>query len=121
MAPRSSSIGKWLPLKPVQLHVLLALAEGDSHAYGIIQSVKARSAGRIKLETGPLYRHLMKLTDGGLVGNAAERPTDDDPRRGTYYTLTPLGKDVLAAESERLEEVVSLVKELGLERGGGSV
>jgi DNA-binding PadR family transcriptional regulator len=104
----------WLPLKPVLLHILLALAEQECHAYGIIQTVRDRSAGRVRLETGPLYRHLRKLLDGGLIAESGNRPRDDDPRRGAYYALTALGREVVAAESLRLERLVSLTKELGL-------
>ena len=106
-----------LPLKPVVLHVLLALAEVDAHGYGVIQSVRVRSEGRIRLETGSFYRHLRKLLDGGLVVESEVRPEQDDTRRGSYYTLTELGRAVLAAESLRLAELVTLTRDLGLLSG----
>ena len=109
----------WLPMKPVLLHVLLALAETDLHAYGIIQSVRERSSQRIRLETGPLYRHLKKLLDGGLIEESSNRPADDDPRRGAYYTLTQLGREVISAESIRLARLVSFTRKLGLAPKGG--
>jgi DNA-binding PadR family transcriptional regulator len=109
-----TAVESWLPLKPVLLHVLLALAEREYHAYGVIQAVRERSSGRIRLETGPLYRHLKKLMDGGLIEESRNRPADDDPRRGAYYALTQLGREVVVAESQRLERLVSLTKELGL-------
>ncbi|MGD8279300.1 MAG: helix-turn-helix transcriptional regulator [Gemmatimonadota bacterium] len=104
----------WLPLKPVVFHILLALAEGDSHGYGVIRSVRARSEGRIHLETGPFYRHLRKLLDGGLVEETEARPEDDDPRRGAYYRLTATGRSVLTAESRRLAGLVTATRRLGL-------
>lgn len=109
-----AAVERWLPMKPVMLHILLALAEQDSHAYGIIQKVRERSQDRLRLETGPLYRHLRKLLEDGLVEETEVRPPDDDPRRGAYYALTRLGIGVIAAESRRLEGLVSLTKELGL-------
>jgi DNA-binding PadR family transcriptional regulator len=39
------------------------------------------------------------------VQERGRRPGDDDPRR-RYYRLTPLGRGVLAAETDRLDEVV---------------
>lgn len=113
-------VESWLPLKPVWLHVLLALAEQDSHAYGVIQAVRDGSSGRINLETGPLYRYLRKMLDGGLIKESGTRPPGDDPRRGAYYTLTQLGHDVVFAESRRLEELVSHTKKLGLMARGGT-
>lgn len=108
----------WLPLKPVVFQILLALAERDSHAYGVIQAVRARSDDRIRLETGPFYRHLKKLLDGGLVVESGDRPSDDDRRRGAYYKLTRLGRDVIRAENQRLVRLVTLTRELGLARAG---
>lgn len=105
-----------LPLKPVVFHILLALADGDLHGYGVIQAVRERSEGRVWLKTGPFYRHLRKLLDGGLVEESADRPADDDPRRGTYYTLTSLGRRVLSAEATRLAELVAATEALGLLR-----
>jgi DNA-binding PadR family transcriptional regulator len=103
-----------LPLKPVVFHVLLALAEGDAHGYGVIQAVRAASAGRIRLETGSFYRHLRRLLDDGLVEESDERPDNDDARRGAYYRLTPPGREVLAAESRRLAELVDATRAMGL-------
>ena len=103
-----------LPLKPVVFHVLLALAEREAHGYGVIQAVREGSAGHIRLETGSFYRHLRRLLDDGLVEESDERPEDDDARRGAYYRLTPLGREVLAAESRRLAELVDATRAMGL-------
>jgi DNA-binding PadR family transcriptional regulator len=113
------SIESLLPLKPVVFHILLALAERDLHGYGVIQTVRGQSGGRIKLETGPFYRHLRKLIASGLVDESDSRPDDDDPRRGAYYGLTPRGREVVAAEGRRLAGLVSLTAELGLLSGEG--
>jgi DNA-binding PadR family transcriptional regulator len=101
-------------LKPVVFHILIALAEKKLHGYGVIQAVRQQSAGRIKLETGPFYRHLGKLIDSGLVTESDTRPGDDDPRRGAYYSLTVRGREVIAAEGRRLAGLVSLTADLGL-------
>ena len=104
----------YLPLKPVVFQILLALAERESHGYGVIRSVRERSGGCIRLETGPFYRHLRKLMDGNLVQESDDRPLDDDSRRGAYYRLTPLGRRVAEAESRRLRVLLSLSEELGM-------
>lgn len=119
-ADASPRAERHLPLKPVVFHVLLALAEGELHGYGVIQAVRERSEGRIQLQTGPFYRHLRKLMDGGLVEEATSRPADDDPRRGAYYRLTALGREVLAAEARRLAALVSATEELGMIDSDGS-
>ena len=111
---------RFLPVKPVVLQILLALAEGDSHGYGLISVLEQRSGGRIRLDTGPLYRHLKRLIDDRLVETVKPDPRADDPRRGASYRLTPLGRRVVEAESRRLDQVVSLTRELGLLPGKGT-
>jgi DNA-binding PadR family transcriptional regulator len=113
-SPANESAESFLPLKPVVFHILLALAEHESHGYAVIHGVRNRSDGRIKLETGPFYRHLKKLMDGRLVVESERRPADDDSRRGAYYRLTSLGREVVAAETQRMASLVSFTEELGL-------
>ena len=112
--PPAESAESFLPLKPVVFHILLALAEQESHGYGVIQVVRDRSGGRIQLETGPFYRHLKKIMDGKLVVESERRPPNDDRRRGAYYRLTRLGREVVSAESRRMAGLISLTEELGL-------
>ena len=101
------------PLKPVVFHILLALANRELHGYGVIQAVREQSGGRIKLETGPFYRHLRKLISDGLVVESDDRPDDDDPRRGSYYRMTKRGREVVEAEGRRLAELAALTADLG--------
>jgi len=90
-----------IPLPSVPLHILLALSEGPLHGYGILQSVRERSGGTVKLGTGSLYRHLSKLIATGLVAEV-KGESSADPRRGSSYRLTPRGGQALAAERDRL-------------------
>ena len=98
----------FLPLTHVVYHVLLSLATRSSHGYGIIKDVEERTQGRLVLEAGTLYAAIKRLRDDGLIQDGAA-PKDADARR-RYYALTPLGRDVLTAESERLEELVELAR-----------
>jgi DNA-binding PadR family transcriptional regulator len=92
----------FLPLTPHAFQVLLALADGERHGYGIILEVAARTDGIIRLRTGTLYVLLQRLSDEGLVELAPTPDRAADPRR-RYYHLTDLGRAVLAAEARRLE------------------
>ena len=98
-------ISKFLPLSPAILHMLLALAAEDLHGYAIMQEVARQSEGKYKLGPGTLYDNLQKLIQRKFVQELGRRPGDDDPRR-RYYRLTSLGRDVLAAETARLADVV---------------
>ena len=105
-----------LPLTPAVFHILLALAEGQKHGYGVIVDVRERTAGEIRLGTGTLYTAIKRLLGQGLIeeaevtGNAA---TDGDERR-RYYQLRPLGLQVAQAEAARLQRVVGLARERAL-------
>jgi DNA-binding PadR family transcriptional regulator len=103
---RDERAAGYLPLKPVPFHVLLTLAGGESHGYAIRQEVEARTAGAIRLWPTTLYGTLGQLEDEGLIEETAGRqgPADDVQRR--FYRLTPLGRAVLSAETERLADLV---------------
>jgi DNA-binding PadR family transcriptional regulator len=98
-------------LKPAAFQILLALAAGDSYGYAIMQTVREQSGGRVPLQTGSFYRHLGKLIDAGLVQETAP-PKAADPRRSTYYRLTSRGRRVLAAEQQRLADLLAIASGL---------
>jgi DNA-binding PadR family transcriptional regulator len=97
----------FLPLTPAIFHILLALAGGERHGYGIMQEVDASTNGQLKLGPGTLYGSIKRLLADGLIEESDERPdpTLDDQRR-RYYRLTEWGRRVAAAEAERLERLV---------------
>ena len=96
-----------LPLKPVELLLLLSLAEQELHGYALTRDIAERSEGTIRLEPGNLYRVIRRLEDAGLVAPAGARPAADagDERRN-YYRITPLGRRVAAAETRRLQALL---------------
>lgn len=95
-----------LPMRPVEFYILLALAEGDLHGYGIIQSTLERSGGEIRLDPGTLYRAIVRLADAGLLREADRRPSGDADQRRRYYAITDEGRAVARAEVERMVELV---------------
>jgi DNA-binding PadR family transcriptional regulator len=97
----------FLPLTPAVFHILVALADGESHGYAIMQEVSERSGGTVRLGAGTLYGAISRLLDDGLIEECEERPDPqmDDTRR-RYYRLTRLGGGVLAAETNRMKDLV---------------
>jgi DNA-binding PadR family transcriptional regulator len=91
-------------LKPADFHVLLALADGPRHGYGIMKEVERESSGGVRLEVGSLYRLIGRLLDAGFL----EEAESDDRRR--YYRISRLGRRALRAEAERLACLVDLVR-----------
>ncbi len=101
----------FLPLKPHWFHVLLSLANQEQHGYGIMQEVLERTGGKVRLWPATLYGTLKRLLDAELIEESEERPSPErDDARRRYYRLTGLGRRVLAAESERLEDLVRVIR-----------
>lgn len=101
----------FLPLKTTWFHILLCLAGQEQHGYGIMNEVLERTDGKIRLWPATLYGTLKRLIDAELIEESDERPAPElDDARRRYYRLTKLGRKVLHAESERLEELVSILR-----------
>src|SRR5262245_26972031 len=100
---RDRGIDKHLPLRPVEFHILLSLAGGERHGYGIIQDIEARGETPVP-DVGTMYRALARMSEAGLIEAAARRPAPDaaDERRN-YYRITTLGTRVARAEAKRFE------------------
>lgn len=111
MARSEPDARSFLPLTPLVFQVLLALADGPRHGYGIIHEVDERTDGLIRLRTGTLYvllarlceRDLIKETDEPAARGAGARRSD---ARRRYYAISPLGLSVVQAEARRLEAVL---------------
>jgi len=110
MPAKSPAVENTGPLTPAMFHVLLALAGDDLHGYAILKEVELRTAGEVKLSTGTLYGIIKRLLNDGLIIERRERPSAHDDERRRYYRLTPQGREVAAAEAERLEKVVALAR-----------
>ena len=106
----------FLPLKTNWFHILLSLSGQEQHGYGIMNEVLERTSGKVRLWPATLYGALKRLIEEGLIEESDERPAAElDDARRRYYRMTRLGKDVLDAESERLEELVGILRKRRLE------
>ena len=108
-----ANLNALLPLKTNWFYILLALASGEQHGYGIMQQVLERTDHKVRLWPATLYGTLKRLIEAGLIEESDERPAPqfDDARR-RYYRLTPFGRKVLNAERERLQELVSVLRKV---------
>ncbi len=99
----------FLPLHPNWFHILLSLVGTEQHGYGIMQEVLERTDGTVRLWPATLYGTLKRLIGEGLIEESEERPAPElDDARRRYYKLTRLGRGVLEAECQRLEELVRM-------------
>lgn len=108
---------EFLPLPDLSLHVLLALAEGRRHGWGVVKRIEEITEGRDSPSSGSLYLAMGRLEEKGLI-EEAPRPRDGgDPRR-RYYRLTELGRRVLDAEVARLATLVDRARAAGVAGSG---
>ncbi len=96
-----------LPLRPTDLHLLLALAEQDLHGYALVQTIEAATGGLIRLDPGNLYRVIKRLLADGLVAQSEGAPSQEPgAERRRYYRLTMAGRKALAHELRRLDALL---------------
>jgi len=96
-----------LPLRSVELDILLSVVDRPRHGYAILQEAGERTGGRPGFEIPTLYRALKRLKDVGLI-HVVEAPDSDADERREYWGATALGRKVLKAELARLESLVTL-------------
>ena len=103
---RNPAPDDFLPLKPVDYHVLMVLLDGKRHGYGIVQDIADRTEGKIKLVPGNFYAMLNRLIEAGLIAEAGTKANNGESARRRYFRITALGKRVAAAEALRLKGLV---------------
>lgn len=114
MSADEHSVQSFLPLRPVEFHVLLSLAAGERHGYGIIRDAESRGEAMAP-DVGTLYRALRRMKARGLIEAADRRPAADarDERRN-YYRILPAGLRVAKAEARRLSALARAARQEGL-------
>ncbi len=102
----------FLPLKPrIFLMLLVLVQEGPRHGYALKEELLRRTDGRLNLGPGTLYRTIQSMLRDGLTQEMAKSPDSkgDDERRRNYQ-ITALGRQVVAAEARRLQQLVELAR-----------
>lgn len=98
-----SRIEKSLPLTPLSYQILVALADGPRHGYGIIKEIEEGTGRPLKSSTGTLYVAIERLAQNRFI---EEEPRRDGRRR--LYRLTELGREVAIAETRRLATLLGV-------------
>ncbi len=99
-----------IPLTPLTMAILLALADEDCHGYALMQRIEAESGGGLKPGTGSLYAALERLMDDGLIDETEGAAGDDADRRRKSYRLTDRGRAVARAEAARMLDVLRIAR-----------
>jgi DNA-binding PadR family transcriptional regulator len=105
-----------IPLSEATFFILLSLAPEPKHGYAIMKDVQSLSGSRIDLSTGTLYGALKRLLELEWIERreeAAGSATSARPRKS--YALTGRGRQILKAETVRLQTLVKAAR-LGVSR-----
>ena len=87
--------------------ILQTLQWGPQHGYAIGQTIAARSADSLKIETGSLYPALHRLEKQGWV--TSEWTVSEARQRVKFYRITAAGKQQLIAERDRWSQLVAAI------------
>jgi DNA-binding PadR family transcriptional regulator len=114
-AASDAEVEALVPLPRLAFQILLALAKCEGHGYAIAKEVERNTDGRTKPSTGSLYLSMEKLHTQSLIEKVEARPDDgkQDARR-RYFRITPLGRRVARAETERMLRLVNLARDRDL-------
>ena len=110
---RDRGIESHLPLRRVEFHILLSLATGERHGYGIIRDIEARGEPSPP-DLGTMYRALARMAENGLIEAAGRRAEDNGDERRNYFRITNTGLRVARAEATRLESMMQAARTGGL-------
>ena len=99
------------PLPTTAFHILLALATGEKHGYGIMRQVAEDTGNAVRLGPGTLYGSIQTLLEAGYLEECDERT---DPEAGSerrrYYRLSNTGRTALKTEAARMAGLLRLAK-----------
>ena len=87
--------------------ILRTLQWGPQHGYAIAQTIRAQSSDVLQVEAGSLYPALQRLAKRGWV--SAKWGQTEANQRAKFYTITPVGKQQLAREASRWQELVQAI------------
>ena len=98
------------PLSESYYYILLCLAKGANHGYGIMQMTEKLSGGDVTIGSGTMYGATGNMMKKGWIREIIS----DEPglERRRLYQLTESGREVLRAEIERLRRMLANAEEV---------
>ena len=101
---------KFDPLPSAAFQILLSLADGNLHGYGIMRRVEQQSNGRIRLGPGTLYSSIQALLEDGLIEEVDRSSDEGGDERRRYYRLASSGRKQARIEAERLANLLRVAR-----------
>ncbi|MBR2782132.1 MAG: PadR family transcriptional regulator [Oscillospiraceae bacterium] len=85
-------------------YILLCLAKGANHGYGIMQMTEKLSGGDVIIGSGTMYGATSNMMKKGWIREIMSEGSGLERRR--QYQLTESGREALRAEIQRLRRML---------------
>ena len=92
------------PLSESYYYILLCLAKGANHGYGIMQMTKSLSGGDVTIGSGTMYGATGNMMKKGWIREIISEEPGQERRR--LYQLTESGREALREEIVRLKRML---------------
>ena len=98
------------PLSESYYYILLCLAKGANHGYGIMQMTEKLSAGDVTIGSGTMYGATSNMMKKGWIREIMSDEPGQERRR--LYHLTDAGREALRQEISRLRRMLENAEEV---------
>lgn len=92
------------PMSESYYYILLCLAKGANHGYGIMQMTESLSQGDVTIGSGTMYGATSNMIKKGWIREIMSSEPGQERRR--LYQLTEDGRAALRAEITRLQRML---------------
>ena len=97
------------PMSESYYYILLCLAKGANHGYGIMQMTEKLSRGDVTIGSGTMYGATSNMMKKGWI---KEIMSTEGAERRRLYQLTDTGREALRAEINRLRRMLENAEEV---------
>ena len=98
------------PMSESYYYILLCLAKGANHGYGIMQMTEQLSQGDVTIGSGTMYGATSNMMKKGWIREIMSDEPGQERRR--LYQLTNEGRAALRAEIARLQRMLENAQEV---------
>lgn len=98
------------PLSESYYYILLCLARGANHGYGIMQLTEKLSGGDVTIGSGTMYGATSNMMKKGWIQEILSEEPGQERRR--LYQLTDEGRQTLRMEIARLRRMLANAEEV---------
>ena len=98
------------PMSESYFYILLCLAKGANHGYGIMQMTEKLSEGDVTIGSGTMYGATSNMIKKGWIREIMS--SDPGLERRRLYQLTDAGREALRAEIARLRRMLDNAEEV---------